>query len=248
MAVNNNVLADADGDYSDWIEIHNPTASAVNLDGWYLTDDAANLTKWRFPAVTLASSGYLVVFASDKNRTNASAQLHTNFKLSSSGEYLALVQPDGVTVVSEYAPTFPPQAANISYGMTPETTSPTTLVQTNSAAQVRVPAGTVTDDWKTPGFAPDGNWSVLTMPVGYETGTNITGANILFVVATNSTGLTAGDAAVLNRLTNVLRHSVTIVNDTASKTSDATNKHLVIVSSTVTSGNVNTKFLTWRCR
>ena len=52
MADNETTLADEDGEFSDWIEIRN-TEGAVNLDGWYLTDDADELTKWRVPAVTL---------------------------------------------------------------------------------------------------------------------------------------------------------------------------------------------------
>ncbi len=57
MAVNDATLADEDGDFSDWIEVHNPTDAAVDLDGWYLTDDAADLTGWRFPDVTLEADG-----------------------------------------------------------------------------------------------------------------------------------------------------------------------------------------------
>ena len=36
-------LADEDGDTPDWIELHNPDGGSVGLDGWYLTDDPANL-------------------------------------------------------------------------------------------------------------------------------------------------------------------------------------------------------------
>ena len=54
--------------------------------------------------------------------------------------------------------------------------------------------------------------------------------------------LSAGDAAVLNRLTTVLGCTVTIVGDTASQATDAAGKQLVLVSSSAVSGNVNTKF------
>ncbi|MDB4724116.1 lamin tail domain-containing protein, partial [Akkermansiaceae bacterium] len=53
MAANDTVLADEDGDFSDWIEIHNPDGSEVDLDGYFLTDKASNLDKWRIPAVTI---------------------------------------------------------------------------------------------------------------------------------------------------------------------------------------------------
>jgi len=118
MASNRTVLTDEDGSYPDWLEIHNPDAAPVDLSGWYLTDSAKAPTKWRIPAVTIAPDGYLVVFASNKNRTDPTKPLHTNFELSAGGEYLGLVGPDGVTVVSEYAPTFPPQVPDISYGIT----------------------------------------------------------------------------------------------------------------------------------
>ncbi len=116
MAANTATLPDDDGTYSDWIEIYNPDAFAINLGGWYLTDSSANKTKWQFPSVTLPSGGYLVVFASNKNRIDPSARLHTNFALSAGGEYLGLVKPDGVTVASEFAPEYPAQQDDISYG------------------------------------------------------------------------------------------------------------------------------------
>ena len=116
MAANTRILADDDGAFSDWIEIHNPDESPVSLAGWYLTDAASNKTKWQLPAVTLPAGGYLVVFASNKDRANPAGPLHTNFALSAGGEYLGLIGPDGATVASEFAPSFPAQADDISYG------------------------------------------------------------------------------------------------------------------------------------
>ncbi len=98
MAANDRTLADEDGDYSDWIEIYNPCLATVSLAGWSLTDDPDELTKWRFPAISLARGEFLVVFASGKNRAVAGAPLHTSFKLDAGGEYLALVKPDGTTI------------------------------------------------------------------------------------------------------------------------------------------------------
>ena len=121
MAINNTTLTDQDGQYSDWIEIYNSGPDTVNLDGWFLTDDSASLTKWRFPATDLFPGSYLVVFASDKNRSVSGTELHTNFKLDGNGEYLALVMPDGVTVAFQYAPQFPPQRTDVSYGLDQQT-------------------------------------------------------------------------------------------------------------------------------
>ncbi|HEY7117546.1 MAG TPA: lamin tail domain-containing protein, partial [Tepidisphaeraceae bacterium] len=69
LAVNDSGLTDQDGQNSDWIEIYNPTGSAVNLNGWRLTDTSDDpSTWWTFPAVTLNPDKYLVVFASGKDR------------------------------------------------------------------------------------------------------------------------------------------------------------------------------------
>ena len=119
MAANVSRLADEEGDFPDWIEVHNPDNVAVPLAGYHLTDDAANLDKWTFPALTLDPGAILVVFASGKNRNNPAARLHTNFRLSADGEYLALVAPDGVTVVSAFAPSYPAQFQNASFGLAP---------------------------------------------------------------------------------------------------------------------------------
>ncbi|QDV38925.1 CotH kinase family protein [Tautonia plasticadhaerens] len=116
LASNAEGLRDQDGDRSDWVEIHNPTASAVDLVGWSLTDDEAEPGKWAFPGVVLPPGGFLVVFASDKDRADPAGELHANFKLGAEGEYLGLVRPDGV-VADAYAPGFPEQEADRSFGV-----------------------------------------------------------------------------------------------------------------------------------
>ena len=116
VASNATGLRDIDGDHSDWLELFNAGATNVNLEGWYLTDDARVLTKWRFPATNLPPNQCLIVFASDKNRATPGAELHTNFKLSAGGEYLALVRPD-LSIAHAYAPAFPPQKEDASYGL-----------------------------------------------------------------------------------------------------------------------------------
>jgi hypothetical protein len=132
MAENKGTLLDEDGVASDWIEIWNSTTSVVNLSGYYLTDDPLVPNKWAFPAWTLGADKYLVVFASQLNRKPAQAtagqdnpgtpgqpRLHTDFKLATTGEYLALTRNNGAggyAVVTEFAPTFPVQKEDVSYG------------------------------------------------------------------------------------------------------------------------------------
>ena len=109
MAANSHTTNDIDGDSSDWIELFNPETYAVNLDGYFLTDDSHALNKWRFPSYVMPPNSYLLVWASGKDRTNVAAPLHTNFKLNDGGEYLALVGSGG-NILSEFAPKFPPHS------------------------------------------------------------------------------------------------------------------------------------------
>jgi hypothetical protein len=112
LAVNSRGLRDDDGDHSDWIELANSSSDAVSLSGWSLI---GNTTVWPFPPVTLSAKGRLLVYASGKNRTNVTAALHTNFKLGSDGERLALISPGGA-IAFQYSPAYPPQRADVSYG------------------------------------------------------------------------------------------------------------------------------------
>lgn len=103
---------------NDWIELHNPSGVAVNLDGWSLTDDAEYLRKWMLPTnTTIPAGGFLLVLASGEDITPAqgATYLHANFSLSVEGEYLALVNAAG-QVVSEFAPVYPVLHPFYSYG------------------------------------------------------------------------------------------------------------------------------------
>jgi hypothetical protein len=120
LASNQGGLQDANRETPDWIELLNTDTVTVALDNWSLTDDPENLTKWAFPAgTTIPPGAYLVVFASGaspEHGVDTEGNLHTNFKLSAGGEYLALVRPDG-TVAQAFAPAYPRQESNLSYGL-----------------------------------------------------------------------------------------------------------------------------------
>ncbi len=167
VASNNNGLRDEDGDPSDWIEIFNSGTNTVSMDGWFLTDSAVNLTKWRIPSISLVPNGFLVVFASGKNRALPGRQLHANFSLNASGEYLALVHPDGVTIASDFSPTFPEQLPNVSYGIA-QNLQVTKLVSNTSPAMVLIPTnGALGTIWLSTNF-DDSLWRAGTNGVGYE--------------------------------------------------------------------------------
>lgn len=166
MAANSHTIEDEDRNYEDWIEVMNLGAAPVNLAGWRLTDDAGDLAKWVFPATNLAPNQALVVFASNKDRRAPGAPLHTNFRLSNNGEYLALVRPDG-SIATEFAPAFPRQAGDVSYGLAVQQ-SPVFLVATGSPARVLVPSNdALGTNWIQNGF-DDSGWHLATNGLGFQ--------------------------------------------------------------------------------
>ena len=114
LAENDDGLRDADNTTQDWIEIFNPNPYGIDLHGYRLRDSVID---WDFPVGSgIAANGYRVVFASAKNLTNPANALHTNFRLENGGEYLALIRVADNTAVTEFAPAYPPQFADSSYG------------------------------------------------------------------------------------------------------------------------------------
>lgn len=116
VASNGNGLEDGNGKKEDWIELFNPNETAIDLDAFYLSDDATELTKWNFPAIIIPANGYLVVFASGNDQSDPAGIPHTNFRLSALGEFLAITQADGITISDQFAPAYPTQFTDISYG------------------------------------------------------------------------------------------------------------------------------------
>jgi len=120
MASNNSSAQDPQGQYDDWIEIHNYGPDAIDIGGFYLTDDLSNPTKWRIldgiPILTtIAPNGYLLVWAD--NDTEYSG-LHANFKLDADGEEIGLFDADGSTLIDSIV--FPEQTIDISFGRYPD--------------------------------------------------------------------------------------------------------------------------------
>ena len=168
MASNTHTLLDADGASSDWIELQNLTTNSVSLLNWALTDSASNPGKWRFPATNMPPKSFMIVFASGKDRATNGAELHTNFKLGSDGEYLGLFAPDG-TAATEIAPQFPPQFPDVSYGIGMQLTT-TPLVATNAAIHYWIPTNSAADATWTQTNFNDASWRTGTNGIGYETG------------------------------------------------------------------------------
>ena len=172
MADNGGSDLDSDGDASDWIEIFNSGSEAVELNGYYLTDEEGAMAKWEIPAVQIPAGGFQLIFASGKNRNVAGSELHTNFNIAKAGDYLALVDPDGATVIAEFGSAtspLPAQFEGVSYGlMQTGNTKATVLIPSGSAANALVPAdGSLGKTWTRIGF-DDAAWGKVATGVGYD--------------------------------------------------------------------------------
>jgi len=169
MAVNSTTLLDSFNDTPDWIEIHHQGVGRIDLEGYFLTDDRSELNKWRFPAVSIEGGEYLLVFASGRDRTNPLEDLHTNFRLSATSEYVAIVEPDGETVAFEYAPDYPRQRPDISYGVG-DRVRVEALVPSRSSARYLIPTDDSLGTTWTGGDEPfdDSGWETGELGIGYS--------------------------------------------------------------------------------
>jgi hypothetical protein len=114
MAANDHsVQSDDYEEYSDWLEIYNPALEAVDLSGYYLTEDLDDPMQWRIPDATIISGGGFIIFWADSRNIKN----HTNFNISKSGEELGLFSPQGLLLDSII---FGEQLSDISFGRYPD--------------------------------------------------------------------------------------------------------------------------------
>ena len=116
MADNTSTISDEQGNYGDWIEIYNAGSMAVDLGGYYLSDDLDDAQYWQIPTTnptltTIPAGGFLLLWADSDPEEG---ELHLDFKLSSSGETILLIAPDGATQIDEVS--FEALGSNISLG------------------------------------------------------------------------------------------------------------------------------------
>jgi len=96
MSKNQRFMTDNDGDYSDWVELYNYSSEDINLSGYYISDNINNKDKYMFDDVMIRAHDYLIVYLSDKNKSGD--EVHTNFNLGDSDEYLILSTYDGTII------------------------------------------------------------------------------------------------------------------------------------------------------
>jgi gliding motility-associated-like protein len=88
---------------NDWAELYNAGGAAVNLTGYYLSDDPNDLMKWAIPTVTpINPGGRKMIYFSGRGTIHAgTGQIHPDFKLRQTlGEWIILSDPGGIVVDS----------------------------------------------------------------------------------------------------------------------------------------------------
>lgn len=116
-------FADSYDEKGDWVEFYNAGSSSLNMAGMYLTDDFSNLTKFRIPsgsssATTISGNDHLVFWFDEEIYKGPT---HANFKLSGTGERLALVASNGTTIIDSI--TFSELSYDVTYGRTTDGSS-----------------------------------------------------------------------------------------------------------------------------
>lgn len=122
MASNTNTIADENGEFDDWIELYNASNTALNVAGLCITDDTERPYRWQLALdeperTTIPAQGYLLIWADDDTEQGV---LHTNFKLSASGETLTIHQRNGSGYAERERFEFGEQVTDISFGRYPD--------------------------------------------------------------------------------------------------------------------------------
>jgi hypothetical protein len=99
--VNVTGIADEFAEKDPWVELYNGGATAVSLDGWYLSDSVTNVTRWAFPSSASIQPGQRLIVWLDAQ--TGTSQLHTSFRAAAQTGTLALICPfDGAPAVLDY--------------------------------------------------------------------------------------------------------------------------------------------------
>jgi hypothetical protein len=149
LPVNTTGLTDSAGDREPWVELYNSGTKTVSLEGLYLTDSYANLTRWGFPAgTTLAAGEYRIIWLDAEPGESIGSELHANFRLNASGGIALVRMQNEEAAVVDYI-NFNTASANVSIGaspngqvddrmaMTPTPAAPNMSTQPNREPQIQ---------------------------------------------------------------------------------------------------------------
>ena len=128
----NEVLTHSDAPQEDAIELHNHGKAEVDLSGWFLSDSANNLKKYRIPdGTTIGPNGYHVFYEKAFLLDNG----ENGFSLSSArGDDVWLTQADAEGNLLRFVDKvdFGPAANGVSLGRYPNATGPLVAMASNS--------------------------------------------------------------------------------------------------------------------
>ncbi len=122
MASNNSTAADEFGEFDDWVEIYNGSDEPINMEGYFLSDNHGNRTKFVFPSVVIEPDDVITIWC---DGTPEQGDLHASFGLSADGEELGLYNHDTTSV--DYV-RFGPQPTDITTGRFPNGAGPFNLL------------------------------------------------------------------------------------------------------------------------
>lgn len=114
MASNDTQNTDEYGEYDDWVEIFNGGTTAVDLGGYFISDDheiPVQISTDASDKTVIEPGGFIILWF---DNTPEQGPLHIAYKLSSSGDAIHLYGVDGVTKIDSYI--FSPQITDVSEG------------------------------------------------------------------------------------------------------------------------------------
>ncbi len=165
LAGNDSTQTDQDGEYDDWIELYNNSDEAIDLTGYFLTDDTDEPMQWTFPDTIIGAGGYLIVWADEDEDQEG---LHANFRLSGDGETIVLSNADG-TVLDQI--TYGEQTDDISYGRFPNGTGDfQTMTPTFSAENTEGTTATSSPAWMELGLTVSPNPAAESLLIRFPDG------------------------------------------------------------------------------
>lgn len=99
---------DRAGDRDPWVELFNAGDQALDLAGFFLTDEVLELARWRFPAGTrIGPRSWLVVWLDAEPDEAAPAEPHASFRAAAEGGQLVLSQDSASGPIVLDALTYP---------------------------------------------------------------------------------------------------------------------------------------------
>ena len=99
--------------YSEWVEIYNPSAELKSLSGYYISDEPGNTSQlYKIPNLAIPAKGFVVIWFDKMGVSN-----HASFRIRSNRELLRLYNKSG-TLIDSVRVEFPYR--NCSYGRIPD--------------------------------------------------------------------------------------------------------------------------------